>query len=344
MSESRHEVLLVDDDADIIAVWRKAFARQGYQVTTAASAEAALGPVQRQAFDAAIVDLVLPGRGGMEVVASVRAADPTTVVIIVTGYASLDSAIEAVRRGAFDYLRKPVDTAELLDTVARGLEARELIAHNHRLLRGLDQANREMRIAQRSLTERVQELQHHIDALVELGKRLSRIHAPQAIMQQLLEAALKLTGAQAGAILQADRSLNQLRVIVCTGIDRREVCDEGLPLGQGILGQVAESGERCVVNDLLADAALAEDALVYAGMRRVVAHPLVAGGDVVGVIALFDARNQPFAAEEQDLIAMLAVQAGTLLTATGLVRPRPPQAGAPAPDEFIDLENLLSNR
>ncbi len=343
MNESRHNVLLVDDDPDIVTAWEKALSRGGYEVRTAGSGEDALERLREQPCDAAVVDLALPGIPGMEVVAAAREADPTTVAIIVTGYASLDSAIQAVRQGAFDYLRKPVDSSELLDVLARGLEGRELFARNQRLLTELDQANRRMRLAQETLSERVAQLQHYMDALVELGKHLSGVHRPQVIMQQLLVTAAKLIGAQAGAIVQVDTSLQELAVIASCGIDRRELDSEGLGFGEGVLGEVAESGERRVVNDLLADPETVEDVLVRAGMRRVLAHPLSSAGHVLGVVAVFDELAQPFSVEDQDLVAMLAVQAGTILATSGVVRPPAvsPEPSEATADDFIDLENLL---
>lgn len=346
MNELRHKILVVDDDPDITALCEKALAAQGYEVTGAVSGEVALEQLREEAFDAALIDLVLPGVGGMEVVAAAREADPTAVVVIITGFASLDSAIEAVRHGAFDYVRKPFDVAQLVDTVARGLEGRDLFRRNQRLLAELDQANRQMRQDQRTLQERVRELQRPLDTLVELARRLCRVHSVPAILHQLLETATTLTGVRAGVIFQIDTTLKQLRAIVCRGIDPGELGSEQLGLGQGVLGTVAASGAREVVNNLLSDPAMAEDVLVYAGMQRVLAYPLVAAGQTLGVMALFDDREQPFSAQEQDMAAIVAVQAATVLAATGAARAAPRPAGPgelDADEEFIDLEGLLGS-
>ena len=333
------EVLFVDDDRLVLSSSAQALTAHGYNVTTAASGEEALQQLQKHHFAAAVVDLVLPDIGGIEVIAAVREADPTTVVIIITGYASLDSAIEAVRYGTFDYLRKPVPTLQLTDTLARGLEGRELLHRNQRLLAELDRTNRDMRLAQSTLKERVHELHHHLNALVELGQHLSDVHDPHAIMHHLLDTAINLTGAQAGAIFQKDVSLNELHMIVSRGLEPGELWRQGLQLGSGVLGQVGESGQRQVINNLLGDPQLAKDDLVYIGMRRVLAQPLTAAGELLGILTLFDDLNQPFSTDEQDLVAMLAVQAATILQAPNVIRlrPRPAAAGEAEPEELIDL-------
>jgi DNA-binding response OmpR family regulator len=94
---------------------------QGYQVTEAADGRSALKWIEKQQFDVALVDLRLTDMDGLDIVRHLRKVAPKTSVIILTAYASLDSAIEALRQGAHDYLSKPFDTSELLASVADGI-------------------------------------------------------------------------------------------------------------------------------------------------------------------------------------------------------------------------------
>jgi len=295
MNDSRPRTLVVDDDPSVAALYKKTLTEKGYDVATAATGEEALAKLHTSQFDAAVIDLVLPGIGGMEVVAATRQMDPTPVVIILTGYASLESAIEAVRYGAFDYLRKPADPQQLVDTLQRGLASRDLLSKSQRMLAELDEINRRMRQTQATLQERVSELQGRLETLMKLGSRLSEVHSPQAI----------------------DPSLNELSPIAYIGETGRELREHSIPLGSGVLGQAAASGQRRVINDLLSDPQLADDLLVYEGMRRVLTQPLAVGTKTLGLVALFDERAQPFSTEDQDLVAMLAAQAATILVATG---------------------------
>ncbi len=344
-SGTHSKVLVVDDDPMVAALYEKALTENGYEVITAATGEEALDRLAGQQFDAAVVDLILPGIGGMEVVAAAHQADPQTVVIIITGYASLDSAIEAVRHGAFDYLRKPTDVGQLLETLEHGIEGQELLKRNQRLLADIDQTNREMRISQATLKERVRQLQERLGALVELGHRLSEVHGPRAIMQQLLQTATDLIGAESAVIFQKDSSINELHPLAHLGLGASELCQENISLSSGVLGSVAQSAERRIINDLLSDPELSDDVLVYQGMRRVLAQPLITADEVLGLIALFDDLNKPFSVEDQDLVAMIAVQAATILAATSTIRPRatPPTADNAEPEEFVDLQSLLGN-
>jgi len=109
------EVLIVDDDAGIRDLIADYFSEHGFQVTRAADGRAAVADIQRHPtrFGLVVTDLCLPDVDGFGVLFEARRANPRCYVVIVTGYASLDSAIQAVRSGAYDYLPKPFALGQL---------------------------------------------------------------------------------------------------------------------------------------------------------------------------------------------------------------------------------------
>lgn len=117
-------VLVVDDEQNIRLTLNALLSRAGYSVTTAASGEEAVALFEREPFDLILVDLQMPGMKGMEVVAKVREAGHDAIIIVLTGHGSLDSAIEGIRFGIFDYLLKTSDPNQILARVAAGLEER----------------------------------------------------------------------------------------------------------------------------------------------------------------------------------------------------------------------------
>jgi DNA-binding response OmpR family regulator len=133
------KILIVDDEAGIRFAVGETLTRDGYQVTTAESGEAALVCVAAQPFDLVLIDLRLPGVGGMEVLAALRQQSPDTVVIVLTAHASLETAVEALRQGAHDYLFKPCKTVELRESVRRGLLSRRQKLQQRELLQQLEQ-------------------------------------------------------------------------------------------------------------------------------------------------------------------------------------------------------------
>jgi DNA-binding response OmpR family regulator len=121
------KILVVDDEANIRASLEEMLTRDGYQVMAVESGEAAVEIVSQatQKFDLALIDLKLTGIGGMEVLAALRQQSPDTVAIVLTAHASLETAVEALRQGAHDYLFKPCKPAELRESIHRGLLNRQ---------------------------------------------------------------------------------------------------------------------------------------------------------------------------------------------------------------------------
>lgn len=117
-------VLAVDDDPAALEAIVALLQKDGYEVHTAASAEAAEELLSRFTYPLIITDLVLPGQSGIDLVRHAGARQPEATSIVVTGHATLRTAIEALKAGAWDYLTKPVDPDELRALIARALESR----------------------------------------------------------------------------------------------------------------------------------------------------------------------------------------------------------------------------
>lgn len=120
-----HQILIVDDEKTFRYFLSLHLQDQGYEVTEAADGQTAMTLIDKKSFDIALVDLRLTDMDGLEIMRYLRRVAPQTSVIILTGYGTLDSAIEALRQGAHDYVTKPFDTSELLASVADGI-ARQL--------------------------------------------------------------------------------------------------------------------------------------------------------------------------------------------------------------------------
>jgi CheY-like chemotaxis protein len=121
-----HEVLVVDDEAVVLTVLREALRRGGYRVTTAASAEEAIDLMRKRKFDLVLTDKNLPGASGMEVLRVARSLNPAPAIVMITGYSSLDSAVEALDIGAHDYIEKPIhDVVDLRNRIRQALTRRD---------------------------------------------------------------------------------------------------------------------------------------------------------------------------------------------------------------------------
>jgi two-component system NtrC family response regulator len=135
---SPHHVLVVDDEPAQRQVLAGFLRKRGYQVTEVSGADAALSLVARETVDLVLSDIRMPGRSGAELLEEVRGLNPEVPVILMTAYGTIASAVEAMKRGAADYLTKPIDLDELEILVARTLERRALESENRELRRVLE--------------------------------------------------------------------------------------------------------------------------------------------------------------------------------------------------------------
>jgi len=107
-------VLLVDDEKEFVEALSERLTVRGYDVTTSLSGEDAVESVTRFNFDAVILDVSMPGMSGVEALRQIKRIKPLTEVIMLTGHATVDTAIEGMKLGALDYLIKPCETEDLL--------------------------------------------------------------------------------------------------------------------------------------------------------------------------------------------------------------------------------------
>ena len=129
---------VIDDEPIILEVLGQLLTSEGYEVESSSSGEEALQKYESRTFDLVLLDLMMPGMSGLDVLRALQRIQPEALVIIITAYASVESAIEAMKIGAFDYVQKPFKHEELLLTIARALSHKSLRDENLRLRSELD--------------------------------------------------------------------------------------------------------------------------------------------------------------------------------------------------------------
>ena len=145
-------ILVVDDDQDSVDLVEKILKKDGYRVQTLTDGRKVEEEIRKNDIHLAVVDLKMPDISGIDVVEMIRHHDTDVAVILMTGYATLDSAVSALRGGVVDYLRKPVREDELLGAVRRALAAKGLaLLPEEELHRNIGSAIRDLR-KKRTLT------------------------------------------------------------------------------------------------------------------------------------------------------------------------------------------------
>jgi len=127
---SEFNILVVDDEEAMRDSCRQALSGDGNKVEVAEDGAGGLAKLEKESFDLVILDLKMPGLGGMEVLKKIKEQDTEIVVVVITGYATIESAVEAMKSGAYDFIPKPFTPDSLRVVVGRALEKRKLWIEN----------------------------------------------------------------------------------------------------------------------------------------------------------------------------------------------------------------------
>jgi len=212
-------ILVIDDEKRMTESLQSLLSGLEYQVDTAFDGNEGAEKIKSGGYDLIISDLKLPYKDGLELLKYAREIDPEAVVIIMTAFASLESAVDAIGRGAYDYLLKPVEFSHLKIAVARGLEKRFSTSARLDLLD-------ELKVKNRLLKRRIAE----INALYKAGNSLSTTIELKELLTQIIDLATKVIGAGTGSVMLLDTDKNMLRISASIGIKQEIIARTELPL------------------------------------------------------------------------------------------------------------------
>ncbi|MDQ3805500.1 MAG: response regulator, partial [Acidobacteriota bacterium] len=160
-------LLVVDDEESIVLTISEVLRREDYEVDVAMSGAEAVWKLRREGFDLILTDLHMEEGDGLSVLEEARRRAPLTITIVLTGYANVETAIAALRHGAYDYLLKPCNIEEMKLTVRRGLDHRRLMLAEREARANLEKLNREL---ERRVEERTAELVRVNEELSEANR------------------------------------------------------------------------------------------------------------------------------------------------------------------------------
>jgi len=145
------KLFIVDDDKDLLSILADVFSEEDYSVDTCSDGLEAIERCRTKAYDLIITDIMLPGASGIEILREAKKIRPETLVILITGFASLETAINAIREGAYDYITKPFKLEQIKIAVNNAMDKISLIKENRKLLSLLKRAYEELRLVKQIL-------------------------------------------------------------------------------------------------------------------------------------------------------------------------------------------------
>jgi len=304
-------VLIVDDEVNVLEILRDFLTDQSYEVETAGSGEEGIEKLRTRDFDLVVADINLPGIDGLEVVRTAKAHDENICVIVVTGFASTSTAIEALRQGAYDYVTKPFDLREVAQIVERALERRRLTIENRRLLRSLTEVNIELQRHEQDLKEQVKAKTRRITTLYEAGRQINASLDLEDSVRIVLSKALELTGAREAMIFLLEESNNTFTLKMSTGGAVGDPESWKFKKGEGLHGKVVESQIPVIVSD---SSTVKDDAVIEkAAFRSQIIVPLVSKGVVIGTLDVLDKEPRKFGKDDEEILTLYGAQAANAI-------------------------------
>jgi response regulator RpfG family c-di-GMP phosphodiesterase len=316
-TESAGRILVVDDDRSVREFLMSTLAAEGHQVVAAEGGQRGIELFRDGAFDLVITDVRMPGTTGLELLRTIKRQSPDVEVIVVTAHASLDTAIEALRDGAYDLITKPLpDIEALFRVVRRALEKRRLSDDNRRLVRSLHGRNVE-------LTQTVARLA----AVNEIGKATAGLLDVGDLYGSLVRLVAQHLQARRVSVLVSGPDSDLLTLIASVGIPEEEGTTFSLRVGEGIAGRVAASQAPLLVQDIgKSDLKSMRTGARYSTPSFMitpltVSYPIRYQRKRIGVINVSDKHSgEPFDERDLEFLSTLASQMAVAIENARLVK------------------------
>lgn len=271
---SGERVLVVDDRVDNIDFLRQyVLEPNGYRVTAAVDGGEALRIALRDEVDLVISDLVMPNMNGLELMEELRKAGKEIPTILMTFHGSEETAVNAFRLGARDYIIKPFTVEEMTEAIDRALAEARLRRERDELTRNLLRANRQ-------LEQHVKELR----ILYGLGRSVTSLLDLELLLNRVVEAAVYLTGAQEGSIMLIDEESGHLYMRAARGIGEKHARGFRVRMDDSIAGRVLRTGEPIMLGGDREEGAYKVKTDYF--VKALLNVPLKMGNEVIGVLAV----------------------------------------------------------
>ncbi len=269
------QILIVDDERDIRRLLRDMLSLEGHDVSEATNGAEALERLRKASFDLVLTDVRMPNLGGVELLRRVREASPSTEVIVATAYAELDTAIECMRAGAFDLLRKPFNLQELFSCVTRALERRRFNVSTE---------------------------------LVRLSQALFEQNALEQLPRAIVDSVRSFMAADAAMLALPDTD-GRLQVAHAHGLEDEREGTLCLALGERMARMLHQDQTPAVLGPLGGDWRF-KDFLALPSEVSSLLLPLIAGERLLGVLVILRrSETRPLSRGELDRASLLASHA-----------------------------------
>ncbi|KPJ54552.1 MAG: hypothetical protein AMJ37_00415 [Dehalococcoidia bacterium DG_18] len=290
------KILIVDDQPAELEMMKDILDHDGYEVVAVGSGEEAL-QLAHLAFDLLVTDIVMPNMGGLELIKAFHEASPDTVLVLVTAYASIETARAAIQHGAYDYIVKPFDRTEICTAVAKALERKRLGDENIRL--------------------------KELVGLYKVSQSMVKSQDQSEVLKFILDSGISQTKSSGGAILLFDSLKRGLVIAVAAGSWEIVARFANALVERGITSGIKDMEEAVLFTDVEQHPLFELVSRHYPNRDflppkakgvEILLLPIKSGNEVLGLLNIFrEGAPRLFGEGDLELLTILATQTGALI-------------------------------
>lgn len=287
------KVLVVDDEVELKNILVESLTAQGYETAGLTSGDKALAALRAEPYDIVLTDLMMPGMDGITLVQEGLQIDPHLVCIVMTGQGTIQTAVDAMKVGAFDYVLKPFRLQTLLPLITRAMNVRH------------------MRLENLQLRETV--------AIFELAQTIALTLDQQTVISKLVDAVLKQTDAdEVSVLLPALDNSNELYIAAVRGTNRERLLGQRVPMEKSISGWVARERQPVMLKGEVNDERF-RPFWPHPEITSSISIPMQVANKVIGILNINAiSRLRPFTLAQMKVLTILAGTAAAALESASL--------------------------
>ncbi len=279
-------LLIVDDETNLLTALCETLSERGYETVRFNRGKDALAALKEKNFDLMLTDLKMPEMNGITLMKKAHQIDPNLVAIIMTGHGAIETAVEAMKLGALDYVLKPFKLNLMMPVLSRAMEVRRLRMENIQL--------------------------HEALAIYELSMASTFDLDRNTILNKMAEAIIEGFKADELSVMLPTKDGNELFASTVRSENRDHILGYRMPIGQGIAGWVAQHKEAVTLQGEVDDPRFAP-IHPRPEIRSSISVPILAGGKVLGVLNVNALRRSPFTPGDVKALSILVNIAGSAL-------------------------------
>ena len=281
MGAIKAKILVIDDEKVVQEGCTRILTGDGYDVETSYTGQEGFKKMEEETYDLVIADLKMPGISGMEVLKKIKKNDPDTSVIMITGYPTPETAVEAMKLGAFDYLPKPFTPAELISVVNKAIEEKKVL------------------IETKYLESAYQDATKAISSSLNLNE----------VLELIVRSVVNLLKTKGCGVNLLDDTREKLETRVAFGLSENYLAKGPLDADKSVTESI--EGKTVFIEDIAKDHRVQyPEEAKKEGIVSILSIPLKAKEKVIGVLRVYTGESRQFTDREMEMVNKLAEQAG----------------------------------